>query len=210
MMNAWTPMTSARPAASSARKSSAADAADPQPALDDDEVQPRIARIPTRPSSSPSAANGKSVWIGRDRRPAADARQPRAEPDRRAGRPARRRGAPGRPGSPRRAGRRTGRARCRRASGRGRTSWYITSAAERRTGSARGRRRLTRPVGDVQEQQEDREEQQRRAEVALDDDDRRGRSPTSRPSGRGTAAAAGGAVRPACPARPAARRFSDR
>ena len=39
MMNAWTPTTSVRPAASSDRKSSAADGGDPQPALDDDEVQ---------------------------------------------------------------------------------------------------------------------------------------------------------------------------
>ena len=39
MMNAWTPMTSARPAASSARKSSRAAGGDPQPPLDDDEVQ---------------------------------------------------------------------------------------------------------------------------------------------------------------------------
>ena len=68
MMNAWVPITRARPAASSDRNSSAADAAIRSPRSTTTRNSPRIAVIPTIPSSSPSAASGKSVWtagIGR-------------------------------------------------------------------------------------------------------------------------------------------------
>ena len=63
MMNAWTPTTSASPAARSARKSSRGRGRDPQASLDDDEVEPEDRHDPDSPSSSPRAANGKSVWI---------------------------------------------------------------------------------------------------------------------------------------------------
>ena len=63
MMNAWTPTTSARPAASSDRKSSPAEAAIRRPRSITTRYSPRIAITPISPSSSPSAASGKSVWI---------------------------------------------------------------------------------------------------------------------------------------------------
>ena len=70
MMNAWTPMTSARPVARIARKSSAAEAPMRRPRWMTTKYSPRIAMTPTSPSSSPSAARGKSVWIsGIGRRP---------------------------------------------------------------------------------------------------------------------------------------------
>ena len=58
MMNAWTAITSARPAASSARNSSCAAAAIRSPRSTTTRYRPRIASSPIRPSSSPSAASG--------------------------------------------------------------------------------------------------------------------------------------------------------
>ena len=112
----------------------------------------------------------------RDRRPAGDLGQAGAEARPRAARRGRTRGAPGRPGSRRRAGRRTGRARCRPASGRGRTASAISGAAEEEQDEPDDDQ--ADPAGrDVEHRQEDAEEQQRGAEVALDDDDPEGDRP---------------------------------
>ena len=58
MMNAWTPMTRASPAARSDRKSSWPAAAIRRPRTTTTRYSPRIASSPIRPSSSPSAASG--------------------------------------------------------------------------------------------------------------------------------------------------------
>src|SRR6185437_15472808 len=62
MMKAWTPMTSDSPAARITRNSSWAADAMRSPRWTSTRYRPSTARIPTSPSSSPSAANGKSVW----------------------------------------------------------------------------------------------------------------------------------------------------
>ena len=135
-----------------------------------------MATTPTRPSSSPSAASGKSVWIsGIGRRPPTSGR-PSPRPDARAGRRGRTRGATGRPGSPRRADRRTGRSRCRSG----------PDVVEQLGHAARCRARNRTEADDdeadptgrgIGQGQEHGEEQQRRAEVALDDDDAEGDGP---------------------------------
>ena len=58
MMNAWTAMTRASPAASSARNSSCAAAAIRRPRSTTTRYSPRIASSPMSPSSSPRAASG--------------------------------------------------------------------------------------------------------------------------------------------------------
>ena len=67
MMNAWTPTTRARPAARSDRKSSPADGADPQTALDDHEIDPEDRHDPDQAELLAERGSGKSVSIGRDR-----------------------------------------------------------------------------------------------------------------------------------------------
>ena len=81
MMNAWMPMTSARPIASSERKSSAAAAPIRRPRSTTTRYRPRIA---TTPSDAELLAEGRQREVRvdlRDRRPAGDLGQPAAEPD---------------------------------------------------------------------------------------------------------------------------------
>ena len=198
MMNAWTAMTSASPAARRARKSScAARRRSGGPRSTTTRYRPRIASSPIRPELL-AQRRERVVRVDRgDRRPPRDRRQAGAEPD--AEEPAARErverldhleaGA--------HAGRANGssqlstRVRTWSNSGTARTS-------RRRTAAAR-RSRTTGPAGrHVQEREEHGEEQQGGAEVASGRRRCRGRSPTSRPSARGTAAAAGGSARCGC------------
>ncbi len=203
MMKAWTPTTRARPVASSARKSSAADAAIRRPALDDHEVDPedrespRSARAPRR--GRPAGSRCGSPGSAAARRRPAGPRRARSRGARRG----RTRSGPGRPGSRPPTGRRTGRARRRPGSGRGRTAGRPRSRRSTRRTSptidVAGARR-----GDVDEREEHGEEEEGGAEVALDDDDPERDRPHRRASAGGTAAAAAGADRAGCSPRRAA------
>ena len=201
MMKAWTPTTSARPGREERPEIVRGRSADPQAALDDHEVEPEHAEHADQPELLAERREREvRVDLG-DRDAAADQRQPVAKPHAEqaaAGERVQRlddlvAGA--------RADPRTDRARCRCASGRASNERGEHRTRRRRTATSPMTTRLIRAGRRVEQRQEHAEEQQRRTEVALDDDDRRGRWPTSRPSERGTAAAAGGAARCACPAR---------
>ena len=170
-------MTSASPAASSARKSSCAGGRDPQPALDDDEVQPEDREQPDEPELLAERGERVVGVHGRDRQVAADRRQPGAQPDAR--------------GCPPRANAYSAW-----------TAWNpvpervpervepvvdaLLHVPEQVVQDDTSRRRTARrppttyagaPGRDVQQREEHGEEQERRAEVALDDDDAEGDRP---------------------------------
>ncbi len=175
MMNAWMPMTSASPTASSERKSSAAAAPMRRPRSTTTRYSPRIATTPTSPSSSPSAASGKSVWTsGIGRRPPISGRPaPRPDPEQPA------------------AGERVERlddlvAGAERVGERVDPDVDPGPDVVEQHGHQRAAEQeqdeadddQADPAGrDVEQRQEDAEEQQRRPEVALDDDDAEGDRP---------------------------------
>ena len=79
MMNAWTPMTSARPAASSDRNSSCAGRGDAQPARDQHEVQPQDGEQADQPQLLADRGERVVGVDGRDRQAPADRRQAGAQ-----------------------------------------------------------------------------------------------------------------------------------
>ena len=136
---------------------------------------PRIAMTPTRPSSSPRAASGKSVWtagIGRCRRPSAG---PPRDPSR-AVRRGRTHRATARSGSRRQSGSLNGSSQMSTRVWTVPTRWYRTNDPTRNSDDAD--HHVARPAGrGVEQEQEHGEEEQRRAEVALDDDEAEGDRP---------------------------------